>query len=72
MAKSGTDGYLAPEILEGKSYDTSSDIWSLGCLLFAMLTVSLPFPNLISRDKASASGSNKQRGFFRTGAQQMD
>lgn len=41
--KSGTTGYLAPEILAGKSYGTASDIWSLGCLLYAMLTVTLPF-----------------------------
>ena len=40
----GTLGYLAPEILEKKPYGTSSDIWSLGCLLYAMLTVALPFP----------------------------
>ena len=39
----GTAGYLAPEIIEGKAYGTPVDIWSLGCLLYAMLTVSLPF-----------------------------
>ena len=39
----GTQGYAAPEILGNLPYDTSSDIWSLGCLLYAMLTVSLPF-----------------------------
>ena len=43
--RSGTEGYLAPEILRGEAYDTSSDLWSLGCLLYAMLTVSLPFPS---------------------------
>ena len=43
-AKVGTAGYVAPEIIEGYSYGPASDIWSLGCLLYAMLTVSLPFP----------------------------
>ena len=43
-SKAGTVGYVAPEISEGESYGTSSDIWSLGCLLYAMLTASLPFP----------------------------
>ena len=43
--KSGTAGYAAPEILAGRPYGTPSDMWSLGCLLYAMLTVSLPFPS---------------------------
>ena len=40
---SGTQGYLAPEILDGRPYGTASDIWSLGCLLYVMLDVNLPF-----------------------------
>ena len=43
-SKAGTAGYLAPEILEGRAAGTPSDIWALGCLLYAMLSVSLPFP----------------------------
>ena len=38
----GTFGYQAPEIMQGKNYGTEADIWQLGCLLFAMLTVTLP------------------------------
>lgn len=30
----GTPGYMAPEILKNEPYDTSADIFSLGCLLF--------------------------------------
>ena len=52
--KSGTDGYLAPEIQEFRPYGPSSDMWSLGCLIFAMLTVALPFPVTLQ----SKSGSN--------------
>ncbi|EAR89316.2 Serine/Threonine kinase domain protein (macronuclear) [Tetrahymena thermophila SB210] len=39
----GTPSYLAPEILLGQPYNYKSDIWSLGVLLFAMVTGQLPF-----------------------------
>ena len=42
--QAGTAGYLAPEILEGRTVGPPSDIWALGCLLYAMLSVCLPFP----------------------------
>ena len=37
----GTQGYIAPEILKCEGYGTASDIWSLGCLIYAMLTAQL-------------------------------
>ena len=39
----GTPYYLSPEILEGKPYDSKSDIWSLGVLLYEMMTFKMPF-----------------------------
>jgi len=39
----GTLPYAAPEILQGKSPDSRSDVWSLGVLMFEMLTGALPF-----------------------------
>lgn len=38
----GTLHYAAPEILAMKAYGKKVDIWSLGCILFALLTGKLP------------------------------
>ena len=39
----GTPYYLSPEIINNKPYDTKSDIWSLGILLYQMMTLKMPF-----------------------------
>lgn len=35
----GTPYYLSPEICEGKPYNARSDVWSLGCVLYEMITL---------------------------------
>jgi serine/threonine protein kinase len=35
--------YMAPEALLGQSYSTPMDVWSIGVLLFTMLSAQLPF-----------------------------
>jgi serine/threonine protein kinase len=39
----GTTGYLAPEQIQGKEAGPRSDLYSLGCLTFEMLTGKQPF-----------------------------
>ena len=34
----GTPDYIAPEVISGKGYDTAVDLWSLGILVYEMLT----------------------------------
>ena len=39
----GTPYYMSPEIINEKSYDERSDIWSLGCLIYELAALRPPF-----------------------------
>ena len=41
--QTGTPYYASPEVWKDKPYDNRSDIWSLGCVLYEMLTLNPPF-----------------------------
>ncbi|HET7436495.1 MAG TPA: protein kinase [Thermoanaerobaculia bacterium] len=47
----GTLGYMAPEQLRGEPVDPSADIFSLGCILYEMVTSKRPF----QRDSGAAT-----------------
>lgn len=46
----GTPYYLSPEVCQGKPYSWSSDIWAMGCVLFELCALRVPFdaPNMAS------------------------
>ena len=41
--QTGTPYYASPEVWRDMPYDSKSDIWSLGCVLYEMLTARAPF-----------------------------
>eukprot|EP00826_Nyctotherus_ovalis_P038096 TRINITY_DN3544_c0_g1_i7.p1 TRINITY_DN3544_c0_g1~~TRINITY_DN3544_c0_g1_i7.p1 ORF type:complete len:274 (-),score=57.87 TRINITY_DN3544_c0_g1_i7:42-863(-) len=41
--QTGTPYYASPEVWRDKPYDKKSDMWSLGCVLYEMITLRPPF-----------------------------
>ena len=41
--QTGTPYYASPEVWEEKPYDSKSDVWSLGCVIYEMITLRPPF-----------------------------
>lgn len=41
--QTGTPYYASPEVWRDEPYDTKSDIWSLGCVLYEFINLKPPF-----------------------------
>ncbi len=41
--QTGTPYYASPEVWKDQPYDNKSDIWSLGCVIYEMITLRPPF-----------------------------
>lgn len=50
----GTIPFMSPEILKGVPYSYPADIWALGCVLYELLTLKMPFMNF-NQEKLMAS-----------------
>jgi len=65
----GTILYWCPEIIKSEPYSEKADIWALGCLLFQMATLEVPFnaSNMLTLAKKIVEGSferiSSERGY---------
>ena len=55
----GTPGYVAPEVLRKEPYSFSCDLWSLGCIIYALLSGSLPFDHESQKETIKMTLENK-------------
>ena len=54
----GTPYYMAPELYNGEQYDNKCDVWSLGCILFELITLNKPFEGRNIMDLANKIKNN--------------
>ncbi|KAF3455645.1 hypothetical protein FNV43_RR00284 [Rhamnella rubrinervis] len=52
--ETGTLGYMAPEVLDGKPYNRRCDVYSFGICLWEMYCCDMPYPDLSFADISSA------------------
>jgi len=55
----GTLGYVAPEVLRKEPYSFSCDLWSLGCIIYALLSGSLPFDHESQKETIKMTLENR-------------
>lgn len=55
----GTLGYVAPEVLRKEPYSYSCDLWSWGCIIYALLSGSLPFDSESQKETIQMTLKNK-------------
>jgi serine/threonine-protein kinase len=66
----GTPGYISPEQVRGEELDPRSDLYSVGVILFELLTGRLPFAGKETMDVLLAHATQPPPSFAEVGAQQ--
>ena len=61
LTQIGTPYFTSPEIWEQKPYDYKCDIWSIGCILYEMTTLHVPFLGLNMQELYKNISSEKYK-----------
>jgi serine/threonine protein kinase len=64
----GTPEYVSPEMVRGDPVDTRSDLYSVGVIVFEMLTAKLPFDHPVMEDLLAAHVKSPPPRFSKVGA----
>src|SRR5579872_629190 len=67
----GTPGYVSPEMIRGDSVDKRSDLYSIGVILFELLTGRLPFDFESQEKLLEAHVKNSPPRFAKIGAKHV-
>jgi len=67
----GTIAYMSPEQVRGEPTDGRTDIWSLGVLMFEMLTGQKPFLGTSTSDTIAAILKSEPRAIFDSGSGEL-
>ena len=68
----GTPYYMSPEVINNRSYNQKADVWSLGCILYELITLNVPFngkdmkalENNINRQQININYNNEHKKEF--------
>lgn len=59
MIVTGCLPYMAPEVFEG-NYGTKADVWSVGVIIYQLITGRLPFPSARANDGECVVATRKK------------